>query len=724
MKKTIIGIAALVCAALGGLLMGCKEREPEPEPEPEPLPEPLPEPIPKEEFAFKLLPDGTYSVSKGADATVAEELVIPALHEGRAVTVVAAHAFENASDLKKVTLPASVKTVSAYAFGGCGNLSTLVIDDKTVSFFVFNDRYVSAIDGLEVCEYAFSETGFMNVQIDTLQASNDTSVKCTVSGWLADAESVTVSSALNSQSEKKVNTISKNETEKRFDFGTYGLFKDVDITVTTKKGSITMNDVPDVGITAPEYNFALLNGSYPVLVYSLKLNSITDGGTIPTFVALERYTQYNWNALPYNMKPFPFLTKEEATSSGDFHGKREKLQSYIKELYELNPDSKFNLYCVDNYGELILEMFVANNIPEENWNAVMITDGNGTSAILSSTFAVDNPETRYAEMKAEWEAVKKYVSANGFNAKAIGASLTYPYHPEYSVLANYAYVIAREQANVDWWCNRLRAGENLKNINAVEGGEAFITELLTHVTQEYTNSLLAALKPAEQENFKTLYKFNEDMFSDAETNQKEVVMILGTSWSGEEGNLYENVKLHVEFYGTEKYEFYYKGHPGYPTSQYEGRQRYFDELKEEGYVIHELENAIAAEIILFFEPQVNMAGYKTSTFDSITEETNGKALLLFGSKDSFAETTYLKYFDMFASELADEDQGNYNGITFDSGVKYFLLEFNNTADYANQAANYAKHEIAIYNTTTKAIKYYKLNAGVYSEVDKEGNAVN
>ena len=187
-----------------------------------------------------------------------------------------------------------------------------------------------------------------------------------------------------------------------------------------------MNDVPDVGITAPEYNFALLNGSYPVLVYSLKLNSITDGGTIPTFVALERYTQYNWNALPYNMKPFPFLTKEEATSSGDFHGKREKLQSYIKELYELNPDSKFNLYCVDNYGELILEMFVANNIPEENWNAVMITDGNGTSAILSSTFAVDNPETRYAEMKAEWEAVKKYVSANGFNAKAIGASLTYP----------------------------------------------------------------------------------------------------------------------------------------------------------------------------------------------------------------------------------------------------------------------------------------------------------
>lgn len=716
MKKKIIGIAAFICAALGGLLMGCKETEPEPEPKPEPEPEP------KSEFAFTLLQDGTYAVSRG-DANIAEEIVIPAQYEGRAVTVVAAHAFENASDLKKVTLPASVKRISEYAFGGCGKLGTLVQGDKTLSFFVYNDRYVSEIKGLQVEDYAFSETGFMTIGISDAPLSNDTSVKCTVSGWLDDAVSVTVSSALNSQSEKKVNTISKNETEKQFDFGTYGLFKDVDITVTTEKGSITMNDVPDVGITAPEYNFALLNASYPVLVYTLKLQSITEDGDIPTFVALERNAQYNWDALPYNVKPFPFLAESDAIS-GDFHGKREKLQSYIKELYELNSDSKFNLYCVDNYGELILEMFVANNIPEENWNAVMITDGNGTSAALSNTFAVDNPETRYAEMKTEWEALKTDVSENGFDAQKISASLSQQHNPEYEILVNYAYVIAREQANVDWWCNRLRAGENLKNINAVEGGEAFITELLTHVTQEYTNSLLAALKPAEQESFKTLYKFNEDMFSDAETNQKEVVMILGTSWSGEEGNLYENVKLLVEFYGTEKYEFYYKGHPGYPTSQYEGRQRYFDELKEEGYVIHELENAIAAEIILFFEPQVNMAGYKTSTFDSITEETNDKALLLFGSKDLFAEATYLKYFDMFASELADEDQGNYNGITFDSGVKYFLLEFNNTEDYANQAANYAKHEIAIYNTDTKAIKYYKLNAGVYSEVDKEGNAVN
>ncbi len=72
---------------------------------------------------FSLLEDGTYSVSAG-DLIGAKEIVIPATHEGVAVTQIASNAFFEAMGLSKITIPDSVKVIGANAFSGCISLES------------------------------------------------------------------------------------------------------------------------------------------------------------------------------------------------------------------------------------------------------------------------------------------------------------------------------------------------------------------------------------------------------------------------------------------------------------------------------------------------------------------------------------------------------------------------------------------------------------------------
>ena len=253
----------------------------------------------------------------------------------------------------------------------------------------------------------------------------------------------------------------------------------------------------------------------------------------------------------------------------------------------------------------------------------------------------------------------------------------------------------------------------------------FAEEIRASTTEYYTNNLLADLDETEQTAFLSLYKFNDEMFNVAEQEGKEVIVILGTSWNGENGNLYEYIRMTIELYGTEHYVYYYKGHPGYPTSQYTGRQEYFDRLAEEGYEIYELDNAIAAEIILFFNPEVNVAGYSTSTFDSLDASSEPEALVIFGQREGTFTQNYKDLFDVYVS-VATEDvikEFEGKGIEFEEGHAYFLLEYNNTPEYSNQTENYAKHEIAIYDATTNSFSYYKLTDGVYVQVNADGSQI-
>lgn len=73
---------------------------------------------------YYLLPDGTYAVS-GGTAKYMTEIVIPATHNGKAVTVIMGQAFCSFPNLTKLEIPVSVTFIGGYAFSGCNVLKNL-----------------------------------------------------------------------------------------------------------------------------------------------------------------------------------------------------------------------------------------------------------------------------------------------------------------------------------------------------------------------------------------------------------------------------------------------------------------------------------------------------------------------------------------------------------------------------------------------------------------------
>ena len=78
------------------------------------------------------LPDGTYAVSGGMTKYLTE-VEIPAIHNGKAVTVITERAFQEFPNLKKITIPNSVTSIGGSAFSGCSNLTSITIPNSATS---------------------------------------------------------------------------------------------------------------------------------------------------------------------------------------------------------------------------------------------------------------------------------------------------------------------------------------------------------------------------------------------------------------------------------------------------------------------------------------------------------------------------------------------------------------------------------------------------------------
>ena len=81
---------------------------------------------------FYPLPDGSYGVGAG-DLLYSEELTIPAEHNGRPVSAIVPYGFSGALNLKRVTLPGTLKEIGESAFLGASRLSEIVIP-KSVTY--------------------------------------------------------------------------------------------------------------------------------------------------------------------------------------------------------------------------------------------------------------------------------------------------------------------------------------------------------------------------------------------------------------------------------------------------------------------------------------------------------------------------------------------------------------------------------------------------------------
>ena len=409
----------------------------------------------------------------------------------------------------------------------------------------------------------------------------------------------------------------------------YGKLR-LDIVGKTSGGIDMVLGTGTVSVWADEYNFASLNGTFPVVYFTLELFSMSGetcdnyveanaGGkniqfinNVPTFISLERTAAYNWDALPNNVYTLPNTTYEKSIE-GDFHGMNAAMAEYIKELNEVNPDSKFHFYCVDNYPELIVNFFIAQGIDSDHFDATMISDGTATVSAFNKIFAGEDGEQVYNNMAESWNTIKEKAAAG---EKDYFDGILNAYSNDYHILFYYAFVMAAEEDNIQWWISRDLFTENAKSQFIKDK----IAEMKGKTIQIFgINDMLSTLSEDDQVNLKTLFHFDGEMFSDAEKNGKKILIILGTRTQYEE-NFQQYLTLVNELYGAE-YQIYYKGHPGTPTG--------LDLAKAAMFAAHgvtDIDSSIAAELILFYCPDVYLVGWASTTYKAAQED---KILALF-----------------------------------------------------------------------------------------------
>lgn len=484
------------------------------------------------------------------------------------------------------------------------------------------------------------------------------------------------------------------------DFATYGKFS---VTAKFYKGEdlVGTGDTQTLGVTADEYNLAPISGSFPVLLFSLSLWDVSsdgNGGTIPTIVMLERTTAYNWDNLPSSMYPMPYIDEAEiGLASGDTHSlfnqRSDIFASYVKDLYELNPSAKFNLYINDFHAGLAHSVIYANGIPEDQSTITFLQDGTFSYNMFNSNYGVPNPQSVNDSLIAAWNNAKEAAYSLG----EVSPGFAYA-NPRYSV-----YAVVSNTPNAAWWITR--------NDQFSSGDEnVFALQAKNMVTTKNLGDLFKALSnkgDAVVQDFKALYNFSDEYFSASDLSGKKSMLVLGTRVSSET-DFDEYVRFTQAYYGNE-YVYYYKGHPATPTDLYPSKQEQLDRL---GMI--DIDSSIAAEIILFFYPDISLSGYSTSTFLSASFEMAGG---LYGKTKAQAladPTCDYTIMDWFISPMSSAN-AEIKSLCPSLDTSY-LVEF---SDAVLESADY---DIAIWNDVDESISYYRQDNGSYVLVRTQGGS--
>ncbi|MCD8307864.1 MAG: hypothetical protein LUD51_06545 [Clostridia bacterium] len=458
------------------------------------------------------------------------------------------------------------------------------------------------------------------------------------------------------------------------------------VKVSTSKGIYTATETTEVELYADEYVIAPLTSTMPVTLFSLELEEITDGYTIPTFVWLKRASAWNYKAMPENVYTMPVGSATELTKETDEKTIYAKTSEWIRELYEINPDSYFHLYYCDYFAYGWMDATIASGIPAENYDVTLLSDGTASFEAFNRHF--NNADSalnaaEYEKMKGEYETLKTQVAAGG----------SYTRNSKYVIdagdLKEYAYVMAKEEPNVTWWLTRISGTLATDNDEMYAEVEALVD---TSIFVKDLNTLLSALDESQQASLKALYNFSDEMFTEAAEEGKKIMLILGT-WDVNEDCFDDYVKAVMAYCGDD-YVYYYKGHPKNPTYTVSGKLEHLEELG-----LTDIDSTIPAELILFFNPGVYVSGYQSTTFVSVDPEY---AAFVFNCRmaDFDESLGYKDSMDGFISPVSSGD-ADYGCLVTDSSS--YVLEFSSGT------------EIAIYSAKTGVLTYYTLQTdGTYS----------
>lgn len=482
------------------------------------------------------------------------------------------------------------------------------------------------------------------------------------------------------------------------DFADFGKFT---VKSSITKGSTTVKSFASqtVGVTADEYNIAPLVATMPVLLYSMNIwnwGTTEDGTTIPQIVGLERYSQWNWDALPDGVYRMPYVSK----AAGEQGINDAAWIAYVNDLYELDNTSHFNFYFTDYHAGHVFSYVYDNGIPDENATINFLSDGSATYAVcFNSIYNVADPQSVHEAKCAEWSTAKTTALNGGDYSKwnDTGASTL-------------VYAAMTTESNVNWIV------PNSRNFVSGDADGAFAAEAkgsvesVNAVTNVSIGSLLKEMTDEEKAEFKALLNFNDGYFSDAREQGKQIMLFIGSRVTNEP-NFEQYAAFTMAFYGTDDYAYYYKGHPGTPTDQYPEKQEQLDLLD-----ITDVDSTIAAEVIMFFNEDANLAGYASTTFESAQA---GRMFGLFNeSKDAaYAESaTYFKQFNWYASVLDDTHRAAFAEAGIDLSDDSYLIEFNDSY-IADNDLNYS---VAAWDYPTRTIYYLQKVGDGYELVGQSG----
>jgi hypothetical protein len=486
-------------------------------------------------------------------------------------------------------------------------------------------------------------------------------------------------------------------------FSIVATFKQADTAHASKNATID--------ITADEYNIAPVSATLPVTFFSLSLwgdgniRYKQDGTIIPTIVMMERPNAWNWNNLPEGVYGLPYLTWENLTTqpAGGEAGQQfirntPALNDYVKQLYAISPNAKFNLYVVDYYLGLIQTSLYANKIPASQYTITILSDGAFSYTMFSRAYSQNNPVATHTNNRNEWIDAKNYAYTNG------------AVKPGYDLYAKHdlTYAAVDLEPTAEWWLVRPALLETKND------GNAFGKVVQANTTKVKAVNIATLLRGLESQgtdvldDFKALYNFSDEYFTAAEESGKDVMLFLGSTVGVEAGSFPDYAGFIMDYYGDE-FVYYYKGHPGTPTEMYPSKQK---ELADLGII--DVDSSIAAELILFFYPDIYLSGYQSSTYASVQNNEMTKGL--FASKKATVDKQYLELMDFFISPV-DSTTASAIREVCRAGEKSYLVEF---ADAAVQEIGY---DIAIWEPRTQTTNYYRYFNGVYVKYQKDARIV-
>lgn len=383
----------------------------------------------------------------------------------------------------------------------------------------------------------------------------------------------------------------------------------------SNKGKIVKEYSEEKIITADEYNIAGFSATMPVTDFTLMaLNKdyVTPyfNSSVPTILVLERAWSYSWNNLPENILINPFIIDEviiEGANNNNYHEYFHNNYDYVAYLYSLNNNSKFNFLINDYWPNQFID-YIEIGIPIDQMKFVFISDGTATFNVFKDAYREmtaenDNSLLIYDEIKNDWITFKKAIIDNRNNASnALKAS-------NRSYIRDFIQpMLSDEDFDVYWVVNN-NSDNNYGGLRAFKE----IIKVNSHFIKLDMNALLNDLNEKEKQSLKMLYAFDNSELTKALGEGKQPVIFLGTSTSNEQ-HLSIFCKIMKNLLG-DNYAVLYKGHPGHITNGAETREKI---LKENGYIM--LDASIPAELVAFFNPDCDLAGYPTSTFLTVDKK--------------------------------------------------------------------------------------------------------